>query len=192
MKRLGTYEIAKELRRIEIRELKEAVREYGGEVVFTDGDDDDDEDKIQERPCVMVNTKYCGPQDADIYRVSLDEDGDLEIEGQYKESFDRNTIPAEDIAVGHIGFITDLIPRKPDLRKLQINLGVTIEVTEKEAEEILICDTRNAYAKFLLREIIDNGHFELNGKSIIPRESIEDYNAQNNTQFIELDAVYEF
>lgn len=104
------YAAYEELKRQEIKELKNAVRIHGGEYVFNIDEG--------EAPSVLCNLKYGGPADVRILSVSLDGNDHLTIIGQpYCDGpagwwEDEQEIPLDDIAYSHVSFITDCIPDK--------------------------------------------------------------------------------
>lgn len=192
MKKIDTYELAKLVRNLEIRDLVQAVENYGGRVTFCDTDAVDEEQTadVPERACVMVNVDNVGPIDVYINSVEVDDKGKLNIRGEYKEDFDEYDIDAEDIAVGHIGFITDLIPFKPAMKKLWLRLGVEIEATDEEIETIL--SDKGSWGRFDLQEIIRDGRFTLSGLTVVPEETIEDFNKAEGSQFDVVDIEYKY
>ena len=189
MRKIDTYELAKELRKLEVRQLKEAVSNYGGKVTFQNSDDDEETADVNECPCVMVNTKYAGPQDCDIHSVEVNEDGSLHIVGEYIEDFEEYDIDEDDIAVGHITFITELVPHKPNMKKVWLRLGVEINATDEEVENIF---NGNEYGKFLLRQIVSDGRFSVKGLTVVQEETIENFNTEHGTNYNVADIDYDF
>lgn len=116
------YDAYQEIKQREISELKDAVRNAGGEVEFQEDN----------APIVMVNFDGYFPHPADvrITRVKLKDD-ELLIDGQEKgvsgcaEWFDSDEYPIEvdDIAYGHIDFITSEIVRINKRNDVQLDLG---------------------------------------------------------------------
>lgn len=192
MRKIDTYELAKELRKLEIRNLKEAVKNYGGKVTFCDMDAVDGEQTadVPERACVMVNVDNVGPIDVYINSVEVDEENDLIITGEYKDDFGEYDINAEDIAVGHIGFITELIPYKPKMKKLWLRLGIEIDATDEEIDNIIKHD--KCWGRYDLQEIIRDERFKISGLTVIPEESIEDFNSEHGTEYEVKDVEYDF
>lgn len=193
MRKIDTYELAKEVQKIEIRNLVEAVKSYGGRVTFAEHNDEDDEEvtaDVYERPCVMVNADNVGPVDVYINSVEVDEDSNLHIRGEYKEDFEEYDIDETDIAVGHIGFITDLIPLKPAMKKLWLCLGIEIEATDEEIENII--ENKGSWGRFDLNEIIRDRRFRLSGSTCVPKKSIRDFNTENGTEFNVEEVKYDF
>lgn len=191
MRKIDTYELAKELRKLEIRNLKEAVKNYGGCVVFRDPDNKEcEEADVKERACVMVNSENVGPCDVYINAICVDEEDKLRIRGEYKDDFGEYDINAEDIAVGYIGFITELIPYKPKMKKLWLRLGIEIDATDDEIDNIL--KYPKSCGKLDLREIINDGRFILWGLTVIQEESIEDFNTEHGTSYEVKDVEYDF
>lgn len=97
------YDSYQEIKQREIAELKEAVMKAGGEVEF----------KEDEEPIVMVNFDDYAPHPADVIitRVRL-KDGKLLIDGfeTYESRKYEKPIEVNDIAYGHLDFITQEIP----------------------------------------------------------------------------------
>lgn len=68
------------------------------------------------------------------------------------------------------------------MRKLWLRLGVSIQITE--AEEKIILDSDCEIAE-VIRTIIAEGRFALDGDSYIPDESIEEFNETYGTDYDE-------
>lgn len=191
MRKIDTYELAKEVQKIEIRDLVDAVKSYGGRVTFAEPDDEEHEDAdVKERPCVMVNADNIGPVDVYINSVEIDEESHLHIRGEYKDDFDEYDIDEKDIAVGHMGFITELIPYKKGMKKLLLLLGIEIEATDEEVEDII--KNKGSWGRYILQEIVNDRRFKLSGLTLVPEESIEDFNSENDTEFEVKDVEYDF
>lgn len=189
MRKIDTYELAKEVRRLEIRNLKEAVKNYGGRITFTD--DEEKTADVPERACVMVNVDNVGPIDVYINSVEVDEENNLHIRGEYKDDFgDEYDIDEKDIAVGHIGFITDLVPHKPNMKKLWVSIGIEINATDDEIENII--KNAKAWGRYDLYEIIRNDRFAIRGFTVVPEKSISDFNRENGTDYEVKDVEYDF
>jgi len=192
MIKIDTYELAKEVQKIEIRNLVEAVKSYGGRVTFCDMDAVDGEQTadVNERACVMVNVDNVGPIDVYINSVEVDDDSHLHIRGEYKDDFGEYDIDATDIAVGHIGFITDLIPFKKGMKKLWLRLGVEVDATDEEVEDII--ENKGSWGRFSIQQIIEDGRFRLSGLTVVPEETIEDFNKEEGSQFEVKDVEYDY
>lgn len=178
MKTLDTYRLLEELQKIEIRQLKEAVKQYGGKVTFEDSDDDEVTADVMGRPCVIVNADNVGPQDTYINSVELDKYDFLHIRGQFKEDFEEYDIKVADIVPGQIGFITELIPLIKNPHRIWMRLGISLLATEAEAE-LILKDGCLWCAKNLIRE----GRYEIEGDSYIPSRSVDDYNREHGTDY---------
>lgn len=121
------YDAYQEIKQREISELKDAVRKAGGEVEFQE----------YNAPTVMVNFDGYFPHPADvrITRVKLKDD-ELLIDGQEKgvsgcaEWFDSDEYPIEvdDIAYGHLDFITSEIVRN-NKRKENLLLETIVQLS---------------------------------------------------------------
>lgn len=172
MKRTNTYAKFEELHQIELDELKQAVKEFGGEVHF--GMDYVGEDASgTERPMVCVNRKHSeGPEDVYINACRITEDDRLEILAATMKWGDPFVLQPDEIEFGHISFITDLVPIKETTRKIWLRLGVTIHGTPDEMEALFDeerCDDA-------LRSIIQKGQFTPDGESYIPSSCVKSYN----------------
>ena len=188
MKKIDTYELAKLVQKVEIEELVNAVKSYGGRVTFADEEEAGAD--VSERACVMVNAKNVGPVDVYINSVELDEKEKLHIVGEYKEDFEEYDINVEEIAVGHIGFITEMIPLKPAMKRLWIQIGLEITATDEEIENILL--NQKSWGRFDLYEIIRNRRYCITGQSYVPKKSIEDFNSEYDTEYEAKDVEYDF
>lgn len=180
MKELDTYRLSKELQKIEISQLAEAVKQFGGKVTFQHSDDDEVTADVMERPCVIVNADNVGPQDTYINSVELNKDNRILIRGEYKEDFVEYDINVADIVPGQIGFITELIPLIKNPHRIWMRLGISLLATEEEADAILKNEDGNTW---WVRQIIQEGRYEIDGESYIPSCSVEDYNREHGTDY---------
>lgn len=180
MKRTNTYAKFKELHQIELDELKQAVKEFGGEVHF--GMDYVGEDASgTERPIICVNRAHAEePENVYINACRITEDGRLEIIAATMKWEDTFVLQHDEIEFGHVSFITDLVPIKETERSIWLRLGVTIHGTTDELEA-LFDEERGDDA---LRSLIRKGQFTINGNSYIPSSCVENYN-------IDYDEVHE-
>lgn len=95
----SVYEMYQEVKAIEVKELKDAVIAKGGKYVF----------KEDNEPIVMIN-KFDSPCDAVIESVTVDDRGFLTMSAHDKECCqDTFTLFADEVAYGHIDFITNEI-----------------------------------------------------------------------------------
>ena len=93
-----------------MQQLKDAVKEFGGEIHF--GYDYSGEYASgTERPIVLVNpSKWdCNPQDVYVNFVKIDKDNHMTILAETKDGY-AFFLDTDDIEFGHASFITDLIP----------------------------------------------------------------------------------
>ena len=120
MKRTNTYEMFRMLHNLEHQELKQAVKNFGGEVHF--GFDYVGEDASgTERPMVCVNRKHGeGPEDVYINACRITKDDRLEILAETKWGY-QFVLQHDEIEFGHISFITDLVPDLDAERKKSKN-----------------------------------------------------------------------
>lgn len=113
----NTYQLFAALHQVELRELKKAVRGFGGEIHF--GMDYVGKDGSgTERPIICVNRSLGeGPEDVYINACRITDDGRLEILAATKAFDDPFVLRHDDIEFGHVSFITDLIPDKQEKDK---------------------------------------------------------------------------
>ena len=69
-----------------------------------------------------------------------------------------------------------------------MRLGVTLNITEDEADAILGEDKHNS--TLTLRGVLRAGRFEPDGESYIPGESIESYNHAHGTEYDDADVDF--
>lgn len=97
------------MKRHEVAELKLAIKAHGGSYSWWDEENgfQDDED----HPIIAVNVTgmFPNPTDVEIRRVEIVNDT-LMLVGEDKETGCSVDFTADDIFVGHIGYIIDLIP----------------------------------------------------------------------------------
>ena len=128
MRRLDTYRMHQEIHKIEVQQLKDAVKAFGGEIHF--GLDYIGEFASgTEKPCVCVNPRHGeDPLDMYINGVSVDKHGYMTILAVPKDGFgEAQEIGESEIEFGHISFITDLVP--------------DVDVERKEKKERLVMET---------------------------------------------------
>lgn len=112
MKGTDFYDVGKFIKRIEIAELKEALKAHGGSYTWYDTEQDKDSDgylsiyEVDNIPIVMANHKYLGPIDVYICKAWITEYGDVEIQALEKEYATDVNISIDDIAIGHTYYLT--------------------------------------------------------------------------------------
>ena len=74
--------------------------------------------------------------------------------------------------------------------KLWCRIGATLYINEKEAEILLGDD--NAKAKDLLKRMIYDNRFRLDGETYIPESSIEEFNEMYDKHYQEDEYEYMF
>lgn len=101
------YACYEEIKQREINELKEKLKLFGGEAHF--GPDYTGEGETgKDCPFVLCNFDY-GPVDMKIMAVRI-EDDELQVLGYDNDAGQYINISLNDIAYGHIEFISDAIP----------------------------------------------------------------------------------
>lgn len=118
MKHTDLYNEYKKLDALERDELVAAIKAHGGEYVFIHVDEDGDFD-IEERddsaPIISASASWMSEYvDFYISRVEVDSNGVLSIYGWPKESI-SDVMEITDVAHGHLGYITDMIPETKDV-----------------------------------------------------------------------------
>lgn len=151
MKNKSIYAAYEEIKQREIEELKNKLKAFGGAAHF--GPDYTDEGATGvDCPIVMCNINGFEPHPADvrIMSVGLSSEGNLIIMGcetgnsgcaSWDE--DEREIPLEDIAYGHIEFITDAIPEIETMKIYIVHIDAIdlsrrhfSEVSDDEIEEL--------------------------------------------------------
>lgn len=98
----------KNLQRQEVDRLRNVLQEKGGTYSWFDYDEEEFPSDANE-PIVLVNTDYYAG-DVRVRKVYVNYDGYIEIEAEEDEELVELTLYVDDIAFGHIDFITDNIP----------------------------------------------------------------------------------
>ncbi len=113
------YACYKEIKQREIRELEERLKAFGGVAHF--GPDYTGEGATgSNMPAVSINSDNRGPHDVLIHAVAFDDKGHLTILGDTLEEEEYpSDISLDDIAYGHIEFITDAIPLRVQSEQYQ-------------------------------------------------------------------------
>lgn len=70
-----------------------------------------------------------------------------------------------------------------DYKKLWVRAGVTLHITDEEADKILDHDANSTSLSDVVRQIIAEGRFEWDGDSYIPATCISDFNKEYGTDY---------
>ncbi|MBQ9560577.1 MAG: hypothetical protein IJV08_11470 [Bacteroidaceae bacterium] len=113
MSKTDFYQMHRIIHSAELRELQQAVTDFGGEAHF--GTDYTGPGATgHERPVICVNRYHGeGPEDVFINAISVKE-GCMDILAETKEYGDEFTLEPSEIEFGHVSFITDAIPDGTD------------------------------------------------------------------------------
>lgn len=124
-KKKSIYAAYEEIKQREINELKKKLRDFGGVAHF--GPDYTGEGATGvDCPIVLCNFG-CGPADMLVHAVSLTDDDCISILAYDQEAGQEIDMNLDDIAYGHISFITDLVP--------------DVDIEHKEKKERLVMET---------------------------------------------------
>lgn len=110
MKATDSFYVRNFIKDIEYEELKKALEAHGGSYAWFDEETQDEPDENIEMPIVLVNDDYCGPTDVVIYKAWLDKYGDICVDAADNEYKNHMEVEIGDIEVGHLYYITELIP----------------------------------------------------------------------------------
>lgn len=118
MKHTDLYNEYKKLDALERDELIAAIKAHGGEYVFIHVDEDgyyDSEERDNFSPIISASASWMAEYvDFYISRVAVDSNGALTIYGWPKETL-SDVMKITDVAHGHLGYITDMIPETEDI-----------------------------------------------------------------------------
>lgn len=106
MEHSNFYAMCDKIRKMEAKELKLALKAHGGEFVWID--DENDEEELYNPPIILVNLND-GPMDVVVHKVWLD-DGCIELSAFDNEWGNRADIELEDIAPGHLAYLIEYMP----------------------------------------------------------------------------------
>ncbi len=113
------YKLYKELDAQAQEELIAAVRAHGGEYIFAEPDEEDDDDTLNDCPIIMASTRSMDNyEDFYILRVELEEDKYLRVFGVPKEDWCTDEMELDSFAHGHLEYIIDLIPETEEVKSV--------------------------------------------------------------------------
>ena len=117
MEHSNFYAMCDKIRKMEARELHLALEAHGGEFVWID--DENDEEQLYEPPIIMVNSND-GPMDVVVHKAWLD-DGCIVLLTYDNEWGNRVDIEPEDIAPGHLAYLIEYMPVTDKVKSVAIN-----------------------------------------------------------------------
>lgn len=106
MRGIDFYGVGKYIKKMEIAELKKALKAHGGSYTWRDLGKDLPDDEEEDTPIVMANLEYGGPTDVCICKAWINEHDDFEIMALDKEYDTDVDVSIDDIAVCHIHYLT--------------------------------------------------------------------------------------
>lgn len=117
MEHSNFYAMCDKIRKMEARELHLALEAHGGEFVWID--DENDEEELYNPPIILVNLND-GPMDVVVHKVWLD-DGCIELLAFDNEWDNQVDIELEDIAPGHLAYLIEHMPVTDNVKSVAIN-----------------------------------------------------------------------
>lgn len=136
MKHTELYQEYKRLDELERKELIAAVEAHGGEYVFIHLDDEGDYDDDERNNAPIISGSYGWMSNYEDFYVSRVEviKGHLNLYGWQTEGYsDEREI--DDVAHGHLGYVTDMIPETDDVKDVTTNTPQPILVVSPEDVE---------------------------------------------------------
>ena len=106
MEHSNFYAMCDKIRKKKARELHLALEAHGGEFVWID--DENDEEELYDPPIILVNLND-GPMDVVIHKVWL-HDGCIELSAFDNEWGNQVDIELEDIVPGHLAYLIEYMP----------------------------------------------------------------------------------
>ena len=105
MKCSNFYNIVKQVKQHEQKELKAALEAWGGSFDFEAHQETD-------RPIIAVNMDNCEPEPQDVYvnSVAIDEDGFLTLQCTGKLDGENYEVEPDDVFAGHLDYVIGYIP----------------------------------------------------------------------------------
>lgn len=70
-----------------------------------------------------------------------------------------------------------------ELKKVWARAGVIFGLTSEEADIVLACNGSSDDIAQIMRKVVKEGRFELNGDSYIPADCISQFNAEYGTDY---------
>ena len=117
MEHSNFYAMCDKIRKKKARELHLALEAHGGEFVWID--DENDEEQLYEPPIIMVNSND-GPMDVVVHKAWLD-DGCIGLLTYDNEWGNRVDIEPEDIAPGHHAYLIEYMPVTDKIKSVALS-----------------------------------------------------------------------
>lgn len=117
MEHSNFYAMCDKIRKKKARELHLALEAHGGEFVWID--DENDEEELYDPPIILVNLND-GPMDVVIHKVWL-HDGCIELSAFDNEWGNQVDIELEDIVPGHLAYLIEYMPVTDKVKSVAIN-----------------------------------------------------------------------
>ena len=149
MEHSNFYAMCDKIRKMEARELHLALEAHGGEFVWIN--DENDEEELYDPPIILVNLND-GPMDVVIHKVWLN-DGCIELSAFDNEWGNQVDIELEDIVPGHLAYLIEYMPITDKVKSVATKIKKEAQKTEAEVknffEEMRRCrkhiDSLNQY-----------------------------------------------
>ena len=109
------YNIVKQVKQHEQKELEVALKAWGGSFDF-------DAHPGIDRPIIAVNMDNCEPEPQDVYvnSVTVDEDGYLTLQCTGKLDGEDYKVEPDDVFAGHLEYVIGYIPETEKVKDVTI------------------------------------------------------------------------
>lgn len=90
--------------------------------------------------------------------------------------------------MSYLRFLRYILRRNNMSKKIWMRMGVTIDCTDEEADALL---SGKDGAEKIIRNIVADGRFKLDGETYIPETCVEDFNQAYGSDYPEDDIEFE-